>query len=41
MSMAQVIFATALGIITLGIIGFAVYVFSTTMWGNRWVRRIR
>ena len=27
------------GVITLVVIGFAAFVISTTMWGNRWVRR--
>lgn len=36
---AQLLFAIALGSITLLITLFAVYVVSTTMWGNRWFRR--
>jgi len=36
---AQSIFAVALGSITLLITLFAVYVLSTTVWGNRWFRR--
>ncbi len=39
MSTAQVLFAIALGIVTLIITGFALYVASSTMWGNRWYRR--
>lgn len=38
-STAQTIFAAALGSITLLITLFALYVISTTMWGNRWFRR--
>ena len=36
---AQSVFAVALGSITLLITLFAVYVLSTTVWGNRWFRR--
>jgi len=36
---AQAVFAVALGSITLLISLFAVYVLSTTVWGNRWFRR--
>ena len=36
---AQTLFAIALASITLLITLFAVYVLSTTMWGNRWFRR--
>lgn len=36
---AQLFFAIALGSITLLITLFAVYVVSTTMWGDRWFRR--
>ncbi len=39
MSTAQVLFAVALGIITLVITGFALYVVSSTMWGDRWYGR--
>ena len=41
MSTAQVLFAIALGIITLVITGFALYVVSSTMWGGRWYHRRR
>ncbi|MDA8278618.1 MAG: hypothetical protein M0Z45_10580 [Actinomycetota bacterium] len=36
---SQVIFAIGLGVVTLTVIAFGVFVVSTTMWGNRWVRR--
>jgi hypothetical protein len=36
---AQTIFAIALGAITVLISAFALYVASSTMWGNRWYRR--
>ena len=36
---AQTIFSAALGSITLLITLFAVYVLSTTVWGNRWFRK--
>jgi hypothetical protein len=36
---AQVIFSVALGLVTLLITFFAVYVAWTTMWGNRWYRK--
>jgi hypothetical protein len=36
---AQVVFSVALGAIALLITFFALYVFSTTTWGNRWYRR--
>jgi hypothetical protein len=38
-STAQVVFSVALGAIALLIVFFAVYVASTTVWGNRWFRR--
>lgn len=38
-STAQTLFAIALGLITLLITLFGLYVVSTTMWGNRWFRR--
>ena len=41
MTTAQVVFAVALGAITLLVLFFAGYVVSSTMWGNRWVRRKR
>ncbi len=39
MSTAQVLFGIALGVVTLIITGFALYVASSTMWGDRWYRR--
>jgi hypothetical protein len=36
---AQVVFSVALGAVALLISFFAVYVASTTTWGNRWFRR--
>jgi hypothetical protein len=36
---AQVVFGAALGTIALGIMAFAGYVISSTMWGDRWVRK--
>ncbi len=41
MSTAQILFAIALGGVTLVITAFALYVASSTMWGNRWYRRRR
>ena len=41
MTTTQVLFAIALGTITLIITGFAVYVAGSTMWGDRWYRRRR
>ena len=38
---AQTIFAIALAAITVLITLFAVYVVSSTIWGDRWVRRPR
>lgn len=38
---AQTVFSIALGSIALLIMFFAVYVASTTMWGDRWIRRSR
>lgn len=35
----QIVFSIALGSLTLLITFFALYVVSTTMWGNRWFRR--
>jgi hypothetical protein len=35
----QVLFSIALGTITLVITGFALYVGSSTMWGDRWYGR--
>ena len=39
MTTAQVVFAAALGSIAIGISLFAVYVLSSTVWGDRWVRK--
>ena len=39
LSTAQTLFAIALGVVTLIITGFAVYVLSTVLWADRWVRR--
>lgn len=39
MTTAQVVFAIALGLITLLITFFAVFVASTTVRGDRWTRR--
>lgn len=41
MSTAQVVFAIALGAMALLITFFAIYVASSTMWGDRWYRRSR
>lgn len=41
MTTAQIIFAIALGLMTLLITFFALYVVSTTIWGDRWIRRQR
>ena len=38
MSTAQVLFAVALGSVTVVITAFALYVASSTMWGDRWYR---
>lgn len=39
MTTAQVVFSVALGAVALAVGAFALYVVSTTMWGNRWFRR--
>lgn len=39
MTTAQALFAVALGTITLLVTLFAIYVVSSTMWGNRWMKR--
>lgn len=39
MSGAQVVFSIALGVITVSVLAFALYVASSTMWGDRWTRR--
>jgi hypothetical protein len=41
MSTAQILFSIALAGITLVITGFALYVASSTMWGDRWYGRRR
>ena len=41
MSTAQIVFAVALGAVSLAVVVFAVYVFSSAAWGDRWVRRDR
>ena len=41
METAQILFAVALGTVTVIITGFAVYVAGSTMWGDRWYRRRR
>jgi hypothetical protein len=38
MTTAQVVFAAALGSIALLIVFFSIYVASSTIWGNRWIR---
>lgn len=40
-STTQVVFSVALASITLVITGFALYVASSTMWGDRWYHRRR
>ena len=39
MTTAQLVFSVALAIVTVLVTLFALYVVSTTMWGNRWFRR--
>jgi hypothetical protein len=39
MTTAQVVFAAALGSIAILISLFALYVVSSTVWGDRWVRK--
>jgi len=41
MTTTQILFSIALGAITLVITGFALYVASSTMWGDRWYDRRR
>jgi len=36
---AQIVFSIALGCVALLVTFFAVYVMSSTTWGDRWVRR--
>jgi hypothetical protein len=40
-STPQVLFAVALGAVTLVITGVALYIVSSPMWGDRWYRRRR
>jgi len=40
-STAQILFSIALGAITLVVTGFALYVFSSPLWGDRWYARRR
>ena len=39
MTTTQILFSVALGVITLVITGFALYVASSPMWGDRWYGR--
>jgi hypothetical protein len=39
MTTAQVVFAMALGSIAVLVALFALYVASSTVWGDRWIRR--
>lgn len=39
MSTAQVVFAIALGTITVLVMLFALYVISSVIWGDRWIRK--
>ena len=41
MTTTQILFSIALGTIALLITGFALYVASSTMWGDRWYSRRR
>ena len=41
METPQILFAIALGTVTLIITGFSLYVAGSTMWGDRWYRRRR
>ncbi|MDQ6910854.1 MAG: hypothetical protein M3Z84_08770 [Actinomycetota bacterium] len=36
MTSAQTVFVVALTIVAAGIVGFALYLFSSMMWGDRW-----
>jgi hypothetical protein len=38
---AQTVFSIALGVMAVLITGFAIYVVSSTMWGDRWYQRPR
>lgn len=39
LSTAQVVFGTALGVVTLIITGFALYVAWSTVWSDRWYQK--
>lgn len=39
MTQNQIVFSIALGAITLLILFFSIYVASSTMWAERWMRR--
>ncbi|HEX8769937.1 MAG TPA: hypothetical protein VF711_04125 [Acidimicrobiales bacterium] len=41
MTRAQTVFVAALTVVATGIVGFALYVVSSTMWGDRWYPRGR
>ncbi len=41
LSMAQTLFSIALGVVAVIIAAFAVYVVSTVLWSDRWVRRAK
>ena len=41
LSTAQTLFAIALGVVAVAITSFALYVLSTVVWADRWVRRKR
>jgi hypothetical protein len=38
MSTAQIVFSVGFAFVALLIVSFAIYVFATTTWGDRWVR---
>ena len=38
METSQIVFSVALGVVTLLVTVFAIYVASTTMWSNRWFK---
>ncbi|CAG4933871.1 unnamed protein product, partial [Acidithrix sp. C25] len=38
-NMAQIMFSIGLGVVSLSVVGFALFVVSTTMWGDKWIRR--
>lgn len=41
MTSAQTVFVVALALVATGIVAFALYVVSSTMWGDRWYPRGR